>query len=428
MLLFLVPLALKAVDSSPEVSNRASAQPVSSSSPTSSLSSSTPSTSDAITILSTPVPDASRVQSPKKLGAATQLKILTRECASILVAPSETATVLQTSTTPFSIFYVYSQQPGWLQVGKTKRGDPFGWIREKDAIFWKGNLVMEFTHPSNRIPVLFFKNKDDIKRIALEPSKVRSAKADLILSQIKSNNISDSFPVDAVERGRPTGKGMTFGIFPITGFEEIQIDGRDGRLLKLAVRIQDPPAEDTNNLFNGASVDWLPHPSASVVSPPSDTELWVVDRDLKNPGIFPMKVKVMLQKDDLDALVRVLEYIVTAGVRGQVTGQRLFEELQSAVASAITSPDQIHNAMNLAVTGLLPDFLADLPYKSRLMVMDPATWNAMSVDCQCLMLEQVQEKIKCCEAILKDPQLWHSFNPDDPDGKTVAFLSLDQLP
>lgn len=638
-------------------------------------------------------PAGNPVQAQKKNGTSIPLKIITRPFSSILADASDSAAVVQSNIPAFTVYYVYSQQPGWLQVGKTKSGGAFGWIREKDAILWKQNLVMEFTHPANRMPVMFFRNRDELKRIALQNPASRIGEAESLLSQIKSKNIPDLFPIDALEPNRATDSRTKFYMLPITEFEEIQIDSRDGRLLRVAGATQDrknqslasavqpvapsaagqnalldvvfvmdcsssmkpmvdatmqairglvsklasdpdtnsamnlgfwgyrdsapdqdfggspvknftpalqpagqflqtlsgvevssnsagdyaedvfggvkaamtetrwrpdsirvvvlvgdasahPPGHPKNsskmgdsqlraladeqkiylasfyierasplaapdrpiaerqfrklaqnrntaggeadfsliqgsgglagfaammgslannlssqisavrkgsftppapavpgggnsddagarmakNMFSGAYIDWLGRQKDTAAAPPGDVESWVVDRDLKDPAIQPMEVKVLLQKNELDALAKVLDSIITAGVRGQVTGQNFFEALQSAAASAVSSPDQIRNARNLAATGLLPDFLSDLPYKSRLMIMDPATWNSMSVDSQSEILEQVQAKRKFYEETLKDGSLWQAFNQDDSEDEKVAAVPLEQLP
>ena len=641
-----------------------------------------------------PAPGTSPVQAQKKPGTSIPLKIITRPFSSILADASDSAPVVQSNIPAFTVFYIYKQQPGWYQVGKTKSGGAFGWIKEKDVILWKQNLVMEFTHPANRMPVMFFKNKDDLKHIALENSAARCGEAETLLSQIKSNNMPDPFPVEATEPNRATDSRTKFYMLPITDYEDIQIDAREGRLLKVAGATQDrknqslatsvqpattsaaansalldvvfvmdctssmqdlvdgtknaikglvtklssdpdanaalnlgfwgyrdsapdqdfggttvknftptlqpagqflqtlsavqvstnsegdyaedvfagvnaaikdtkwrpdslkviilvgdasahpvghaknsskmgesqlraladekriyltsyyierksplarpdrqiaepqfrklaqdrnvsgvgenfklipepdlssmssamglladtlsskikgvrsgtytpsapvaaPASGETpeqaavrmaNNMFSGAYIDWLGRQKDTSAAPPGDVESWVVDRDLKDPAIQPMEVKVMLQKNELDALAKVLDNIITAGVRGQVTGQNFFEALQSAAASAVSSPDQIRNARNLAATGLLPDFLADLPYKSRLMIMDPATWNSMSVDTVNEILETIQAKRKFYEETLKDANQWQALNPDDSEDQKVAPVPLEQLP
>jgi hypothetical protein len=102
--------------------------------------------------------------------------------------------------------------------------------------------------------------------------------------------------------------------------------------------------------------------------------------------------------------------------------------LQSVAASAVSSPDQIRNARNLAATGLLPDFLEGLPYESRLMKMDPATWNTLSIDSQNEILEQVRAKITFYENTLKDTSRWGAFNTGDDEDDKVAGVPLEQLP
>jgi hypothetical protein len=141
-----------------------------------------------------------------------------------------------------------------------------------------------------------------------------------------------------------------------------------------------------------------------------------------------MDVVVLLRKNEVDSMAKVLDSVVTAGVRGQVTGQDFFQALQSVAASAVSSPDQIRNARNLAATGLLPEFLEGLPYESRLMKMDPATWNSLSIDSQNEILEQVRAKITFYENTLRDTSRWVAFNAGDDEDDKVAGVPLEQLP
>ena len=628
-----------------------------------------------------------------KQGTSIPLKVITRPSSSVYAEPSDTTPAVESNVDAFTVYYVYSEQPGWFQVGKTKNGGPFGWMKDKDAILYKQNLAMEFTQPAARLPVMLFRDKDPLKKIAEAPSAQRAAEAESLLAKIKSGDLPPDFPVEAMEPNRATDSRTTPYFLPITEHEQMQIDGREARLLRVAgvtksrtdqslaqsaqpagvssasgsaqldlvfvmdcsssmrpmvdatveamrgmvsqlagdsaVRdglrlgfwgyrdskpdqdfdgspvknftqeleapdaflktlqsvevsqnsagdyaedvygglskaiadtrwrpdslrcivlvgdasahpagspknssktdaaqiraeadakrvyiasyyisrdsplgsadrqiaesqfrelaknrttaasgedfrlveqsdlsalsdafgksseamvaqlsllrsgqaptaqpsapkpgesVQDAAVRMANNMFSGAYVDWLARQKDTAQTPPGNVQSWVIDRDLKDPAQRPMDVVVLLRKNEVDSMAKVLDNIVTAGIRGQVTGQDFFQALQSVAASAVSSPDQIRNARNLAATGLLPDFLEGLPYESRLMKMDPATWNTLSIDSQNEILEQVRAKITFYENTLKDTSRWWAFNPGDDEDDKVAGVPLEQLP
>lgn len=628
-----------------------------------------------------------------KQGTSIPLKVITRPSSSVYAEPSDTTPAVESNVDAFTVYYVYAEQPGWFQVGKTKNGGPFGWMKDKDAILYKQNLAMEFTQPAARLPVMLFRDKDPLKKIAEAPSAQRAAEAESLLAKINSRDLPPDFPVEAMEPNRATDIRTTPYFLPITEYEQMQIDGREARLLRVAgvtksrtdqtlaqsaqpagvssasgsaqldlvfvmdcsssmrpmvdatveamrgmvsklagdsaVRdglrlgfwgyrdskpdqdfdgspvknftqeletadvflktlqgvevsqnsagdyaedvygglsraiadtrwrpdslrcivlvgdasahpagnpknsskmdaaqiraeadakrvyiasyyisrdsplgsadrqiaesqfrelaknrttaatgedfrlveqsdlsalsdafgksseamvaqlsllrsgqaptaqpsapkdgesVQDAAVRMANNMFSGAYVDWLARQKDTAQTPPGNVQSWVIDRDLKDPAQRPMDVVVLLRKNEVDSMAKVLDNIVTAGIRGQVTGQDFFQALQSVAASAVSSPDQIRNARNLAATGLLPDFLEGLPYESRLMKMDPATWNTLSIDSQNEILEQVRAKITFYENTLKDTSRWVAFNTGDDEDDKVAGVPLEQLP
>lgn len=628
-----------------------------------------------------------------KQGTSIPLKVITRPSSSVHAEPSDTAPAVESNVDAFTVYYVYAEQPGWFQVGKTKNGGPFGWMKDKDAILYKQNLAMEFTQPAARLPVMLFRDKEPLKKLAEAPSAQRVSEVETLLASIKSGDLPADFPVEAMEPNRATDSRTTPYFLPITEHEQMQLDGREARLLRVAgvtksrtdqslaqsaqpagvsaasgsaqldlvfvmdcsssmrpmvdatveamrgmvsslagdsaVRdglrlgfwgyrdskpdqdfdgspvknytenletaeeflktlqtvevssnsagdyaedvfggvskaisdtpwrpdslrcivlvgdasaqpagsaknsskmdaaqiradadgkrvyiasyyinrdsplaaadrqiaegqfralaenrnvaatgedfrvveqsdlsalsetlgkfsetlvanlsklrsgqaptaqpsapqpgesLQDAAVRMANNMFSGAYVDWLARQKDTAQTPPGNVQSWVIDRDLKDPAQRPMDVVVLLRKNEVDAMAKVLDNIVTAGIRGQVTGQDFFQALQSVAASAVSSPDQIRNARNLAATGLLPDFLEGLPYESRLMKMDPATWNTLSIDSQNEILEQVRAKITFYESTLKDTSRWVAFNTGDDEDDKVAGVPLEQLP
>ena len=67
------------------------------------------------------------------------------------------STVIQKAVRPFSVFYVYTRDGNWLEVGASTT-KPDGWIKATDTTAWNQALTLLFTDRSQRQPVLFFKD------------------------------------------------------------------------------------------------------------------------------------------------------------------------------------------------------------------------------------------------------------------------------
>ncbi len=57
-------------------------------------------------------------------------------------------------------------------------------MKEEDVIEWKQNLVVEFTHPEGREPVLMFNDKDPLKALITSPKPDRIGQARALYSAI----------------------------------------------------------------------------------------------------------------------------------------------------------------------------------------------------------------------------------------------------
>lgn len=180
------------------------------------------------------------------------------------------------------------------------------------------------------------------------------------------------------------------------------------------------------DVFKAALVEWIG--SQSGAQAPRDIVAWAVDKDLLEPAIQSMEVRLLINKRQLDSLKTVLDEVMTAGRRGQIGGEDFFSALQATAATAARNPDQIKNAKSMAATGLVPEFLVGLPYKSRLMAMSNDLWDSWSVDEQDEFLAELEAKIMAYKAIHDEPDGWIGLNKaDDPDDH-VYPISLDLLP
>ncbi len=173
-------------------------------------------------------------------------------------------------------------------------------------------------------------------------------------------------------------------------------------------------------------VTWLGRESS--VQPPRDIEAWVVDKDLKASTRQSLNVNLLMTKAQLDTISTLLSQVLEAGETNQVSGEDFFTSLQAASAVAARDPEKLANAANIAESGLVPDFLKGLPYKSRLMEMNNDLWESFGPDEQNAFLSSIESKIKAYQAIHDDPALWVALNEGDDADDHVAAVALDLLP
>ncbi|NPA08713.1 MAG: VWA domain-containing protein, partial [Chlorobi bacterium] len=180
------------------------------------------------------------------------------------------------------------------------------------------------------------------------------------------------------------------------------------------------------NIGYAALVEWLG--SHKGLETPRDIIAWVIDKDLLDPAISSLDVRILINKKNLDSLKKTLSDILAAGRRGIISGESFFDALLAVASAGSRDPDQIRNAKTLAETGLLPEFLQGLPYKSQIMEMNNEIWSSMSVAQQEEFLNGLEAKIQLYVAIHDAPEGWVALNPSaDPD-EYVYPLSLAALP
>ena len=83
-------------------------------------------------------------------------RVVTHPGASLRAGQGKDAAVVQKAVRPFSVFYVYTRDGDWLEVGaSTSKAD--GWMKSEETTPWNQALTLLFTDRSQRRPVLFFK-------------------------------------------------------------------------------------------------------------------------------------------------------------------------------------------------------------------------------------------------------------------------------
>lgn len=218
------------------------------------------------------------------------------------------------------------------------------------------------------------------------------------------------------------------------GLVSLITDAKKGTLtmadVQKAAASSDPKNEDVkakvSKLGYAALVDWIGKETDTKA--PRDIIAWVTDKDLIDPVVPSLDVRVLINKKQIDSLKTVLQEIMTAGRRGIIAGEKFFDALQAVPSVASRSGDQIRNAKSLAETGLVPEFMQDLPYQSKIMSMSNDLWDSWSLDQQEEFLNEVDAKIQLYVVIHDEPKGWIALNKGDDPDEHVYPLSLTALP
>ena len=162
--------------------------------------------------------------------------------------------------------------------------------------------------------------------------------------------------------------------------------------------------------------------------PPKDILVWAVDRDLTNPAIRSLEVRVLITKQQLSSLIQALDRVMQAIYKQQQEQIKLFEALQSLASATMKNPDDIAGAQKLADTGLLPKFIEALPYKSEILSLSEDSYASFTADQRATLEASLAAKLQQYRDINETVDGWIKLNPGDPDASKVYPLHLSYLP
>lgn len=163
---------------------------------------------------------------------------------------------------------------------------------------------------------------------------------------------------------------------------------------------------------------------------PSVIEAWVADRDIADPTVAALDVRVLLTKTQISDLQEVLKAIVDAARVGQMAPESFFDELQSAALTLSRDPSRVASgeARNLADLGLIGEYLEGLPYQSKIMGIDQDLWQSWSVGEQQAFIDEIEAKIRLYEAYHNNVDRWIALDGGRVPGDAVYPIPLDALP
>lgn len=135
----------------------------------------------------------------------------------------------------FSRYYVYKREKiagkTLVQVGPDSLGKTVGWLNENCSVPWNMQMTLAFSNPSNRDPVLFFKDRTELDKIT--ESDDPQAHVQLIRESLAKNNAHPA--ILAQEPSEYIDAKKNFYLLPILQSEEVMnANGFYERLLEVA--------------------------------------------------------------------------------------------------------------------------------------------------------------------------------------------------
>jgi len=187
--------------------------------------------------------------------------------------------------------------------------------------------------------------------------------------------------------------------------------------------VTDKAEKVTKMLLESALVEY----KGKEAVPPKDIIAWAIDRDMADPAIPALEVRILLTKIQLDSLVRVVGEINMAMKNAETTEREFFEALQSVAAASIKDPSKIGTAKNLKDSGLLPSFLDSLPYKSEIASLTDERFASWTTQKRTDFSQRLEAKLAQYRSINEAVDKWIVLDESDPDN-TVYPLHIDYLP
>ncbi len=176
--------------------------------------------------------------------------------------------------------------------------------------------------------------------------------------------------------------------------------------------------------WNAALVEYL----GREARPPKDIVAWVLDRDLVDPTQRSLEVRVLVTRDQLSSLAQALDRVIQAMLRAEVTQEQFFKALQGVAGQTMKRPEAIGRAQRLVDTGLLPAFVASLPYRSDILSLTDEMYASMTADDQARLQWSLLAKLKQYREIARQVDVWQKLDEEDDPGRMVYPLNLDYLP
>lgn len=169
---------------------------------------------------------------------------------------------------------------------------------------------------------------------------------------------------------------------------------------------------------------------------PNVFNAWLLDRDLKHPEQRTLDVQVLLTRDQLSDMYKVLKRVLETAEEGLLSPQNFLNELKSLAATIARDPEQLGSTTavtagegnSLADLGFMREYIEDLPYTGEVMNLSLEDWETWPARRQIDFLHRLEDKISYYQALHDHTDLWVSLDGGAIDGDSVFPVALEMLP
>jgi serine/threonine-protein kinase PpkA len=157
---------------------------------------------------------------------------------------------------------------------------------------------------------------------------------------------------------------------------------------------------------------------------------WASDRDLVDPVLPALQVRVFLTRNQLNDLGASLSAIVNEAKRGSLSPRTFFDNLQRLSATMSGDPSRQGPTgpfSRIEDSNLLPAYLKALPYRSKVMRITQQMWLELGLSGQQEFIDELEYKLRNHRDIEQDNTSWVNLGGSDR-GSDVYPISLDVLP
>lgn len=159
---------------------------------------------------------------------------------------------------------------------------------------------------------------------------------------------------------------------------------------------------------------------------PDVVRSWTTDRDLTDPAVASLDIRVLLTRNQLSDLARSLQAVLQAGLAGRTEPRTFFTQLRSTFAAAARDPQRIAGATRIGA--LLGEYLDDLPYQSEVMDIQEADWLAMGAIAQRTVLNNIEAKLRLYQEFQSNTDLWVDLSGTRAAGEALFPVPIEALP
>lgn len=158
---------------------------------------------------------------------------------------------------------------------------------------------------------------------------------------------------------------------------------------------------------------------------PDVVRSFTTDRDLRDPTLAALDIRVLLTRNQLSDLSQALTRILDAGLAGRTDPRSFFGQLRAAFAATARDPARLGNLTRVGQA--LGEYLDGLPYQSQVMEVSEQDWLAMGAAGQREMINGIEAKLRLYQEFAARPDLWVTLD-GRPGGEAFFPVPVDQLP